>query len=40
MPAAEETYAFQNARALQRERLHALEALLDAGTIRAIPTPR
>jgi SAM-dependent methyltransferase len=32
--AAEQTYAFANARAVQRERLHTLEALLDAGTIR------
>jgi len=28
------TYAFDNARAVQRERLRALEAALDAGTIR------
>ena len=34
MPAAEDTYAFENARAQQRERLRALEALLDAGTTR------
>lgn len=34
MPAAEDTYAFENARAQQRERLQALEALLDTGTTR------
>ena len=32
--AGEKTYAFDNARAVQRERLRTLEALLDAGTIR------
>jgi SAM-dependent methyltransferase len=32
--AADGTYAFDNARAVQRERLRTLEALLDAGTIR------
>jgi len=30
----ESTYAFQNARAVQRRRLEALQALLDVGTIR------
>jgi hypothetical protein len=30
----EPTYAFANARAVQRERLRTLEALLDGGTIR------
>jgi len=30
----EDTYAFDNARAMQRRRLRALEALLDVGTIR------
>jgi SAM-dependent methyltransferase len=34
MPQAEQTYAFKNARAVQRERLRALETLLDPGTIR------
>jgi SAM-dependent methyltransferase len=34
MPQAEQTYAFENARAVQRERLRALETLLDRGTIR------
>jgi SAM-dependent methyltransferase len=32
--AAEGSYAFANARAIQRERLRTLEALLDEGTIR------
>jgi len=32
--AADQTYAFDNARAVQRERLRTLEALLDGGTIR------
>jgi SAM-dependent methyltransferase len=32
--AADRTYAFDNARAVQRDRLRTLEALLDAGTIR------
>ncbi len=35
MPAADETtYAFRNARAVQSERLQALEAVLDAGTVQ------
>jgi SAM-dependent methyltransferase len=34
MESPEETYAFENALAVQRERLRALEALLDPGTIR------
>jgi SAM-dependent methyltransferase len=34
MPAAEGSYAFENVRAIQRERLRTLEALLDEGTIR------
>ena len=34
MPQAEQTYAFENARVVQRERLRALETLLDSGTIR------
>ena len=34
MPAAEGPYAFRNVRAIQRERLRTLEALLDEGTIR------
>jgi SAM-dependent methyltransferase len=37
VPAAdEETYAFQNVRAVQRERLRALEAVLDAGTVQQL----
>jgi SAM-dependent methyltransferase len=34
MAVRQETYAFENAVAMQRRRLGALEALLDAGTIR------
>jgi hypothetical protein len=34
MPATEGSYAFKNVRAIQRERLRTLEALLDEGTIR------
>jgi SAM-dependent methyltransferase len=34
MPAADGSYAFENVRAIQRERLRTLEALLDGGTIR------
>ena len=30
------TYAFQNVRAVQRERLGALEEVLDAGTVRQL----
>ena len=36
LTAAEDTYAFENARALQRERLDALEAVLDDGTTRQL----
>jgi tRNA A58 N-methylase Trm61 len=32
----ETTYAFQNVRAVQPERLRALEAVLDAGTVRQL----
>jgi SAM-dependent methyltransferase len=32
----EKTYAFQNVRAVQRERLAALEAVLDEGTVRQL----
>jgi SAM-dependent methyltransferase len=34
MPGQQATYAFDNAREIQRERLHALETALDPGTIR------
>jgi ubiquinone/menaquinone biosynthesis C-methylase UbiE len=38
MTAAEGSYAFENVREVQRERLGTLEALLDAGTIRQLET--
>jgi SAM-dependent methyltransferase len=38
MTGAESSYAFDNVRAIQRERLRALEALLDEGTIRHLAT--
>jgi SAM-dependent methyltransferase len=34
--AGEDGYAFRNARAIQRERLRTLEALLDPGTVRVL----
>jgi SAM-dependent methyltransferase len=37
---AERTYAFENALAVQRERLEALEAVLDPGTIRHLEASR
>jgi SAM-dependent methyltransferase len=36
VPADETTYAFQNVRAVQTERLRALEAVLDAGTVQQL----